>query len=442
MPFIWVGDAQSFVINGGGVFEPCLGNSTDGLACADDCSLDNYIKTIEVEADKTYRLRIIGGQELIGVNFAIQGHNLTVVEVEGTIVEPFEVANIDIMPAQRYSVLVTMNQEPANYWATTSVRYRSSGPMGYINIKYISAPDTNLTMDGPFPEHPLWNETGPTVELEKQLVTKSIDFYDDSDVLTADADSIRRIIIVGTQAKDDVLNMLRWAANNVTMTFSNPEPIVVSAFDAANADGAAPWPDTEIPGTIIVPDRPPTPWNYVEPVQDSVGEYNGDRGSSILKASEGEVIEIVMQNALALNGVAEMHSWHLHGHSFYVVGAGFGVYDEEKDVASYNLDNPVRRDTIGVLPLGWSAFRFRADNPGVWSYHCTQPAHLVMGMGFKLVTSPDALEPPPPGARACVMTSLNSDDASEEADTSCAPKSDAMKSSVLAGIVLGLYNLF
>ena len=134
-------------------------------------------------------------------------------------------------------------------------------------------------------------------------------------------------------------------------------PIILSAYDAAAADGAASWPDTEVPGTVVVPDRPPTPWNYSEPVQDSVGEYNGDRGPSYVPLTEGEVIELVLQNARALNGVAEMHSWHLHGHSFYVVGFGFGTFDEKTDPASYNLNNPVRRDTVSVLPLGWTAIR-------------------------------------------------------------------------------------
>ena len=48
-PFIWIGNANSFLINGGGIFTPCLGNDTEGLSCADDCSVDNYIKTIEME---------------------------------------------------------------------------------------------------------------------------------------------------------------------------------------------------------------------------------------------------------------------------------------------------------------------------------------------------------------------------------------------------------
>ena len=293
------------------------------------------------------------------MNFAIQDHKMTVVEVEGTIVVPYEVENLDIMPGQRYSVLVTADQESGNYWATTSVRYRSEAPMGYINFRYSDAAEGNLTFDGDLPSHPEWNDTQPTVDLESNLFTKTPSSFDDADILNATDDSIRRIVVVGTQAKDNVTGLLRWTANNVTMTMPN-EPMVTIAYDAVTADGAASWPDTELPNTIVVPENPPTSWNYSEPVQDSVGEYNGDRGPSYIALTEGEVVEVVLQNVLALNGVAEMHSWHLHGHSFYVVGAGFGSYDEETNPASYNLDNPVRRDTVTVLPFGWTAIRVSA----------------------------------------------------------------------------------
>lgn len=408
-PFIWIGNAQTFLINGGGVFQPCLGgDDADDLSCANDCSVDNYVKTIEVEAGKTYRLRIIAGTELVGVNFAIEGHSMTVVEVEGTIVEPYEVQNLDIMPAQRYSVLITADQDPANYWATTSVRYRSTAPTGYLNVRYKGAQEANLTLpdEGSLPSnHPDWEDTQPTIDLESNLFTKTPSFWDDNDVLSAAPQSVRRIVVVGTQATDEVLGgLIRWTANNVTMTMSR-SPILASAYDAAAADGALPWPDTDVPGMVVVPEAPLTPWNYTERVQDSVGTYNGERGPSYIPLTEGEVVEVVLQNALALNGAAEMHSWHLHGHKFYVVGSGFGTFDKGKDLEFYNLENPVHRDTVAVLPRGWTAIRFKANNPGAWAFHCTQPAHAVMGMGFTFVTSPDRVAPPPPAARSCLENS-------------------------------------
>merc|ERR1719183_2825003 len=376
-PFIWIGNPQSFLINGGGVYQPCL-EHTGQSSCADNCSEETYLKTIEVETGKTYRLRIIAGTELIGVNFAIQGHKMTVVEVEGALVEPYEIVNLDVMPAQRYSVLVKADQEAGDYWATTAVRYRDNGPMGYIRFKYKDSPVTSVSRiledDNSLPSHPAWNVTEPTVDLYSNLFTKNVSVYDDVDVLDAEETDIRRIIVVGTQANDEELGLLRWAMNNITMTMGK-EPIITSVYDAVNADGAANWPDLEVPGTVVVPDS--------------------------------EVVEVVLQNARALNGVAEMHSWHLHGHQFYVVGTGFGTFDETVDPESYNLVNPVKRDSASVLPLGWTAIRFKANNPGVWAFHCTQPSHAIMGMGFNFISSPDKLEPPPSAARSCLDNSLS-----------------------------------
>lgn len=406
VPFIWIGNAQSTLINGGGIYTPCLENK--GLSCAADCSvLKNYIKTTTVEDGKTYRLRIIGAQELIGLNFAIQGHTMTVVEVEGTIVEPYVVSSLDIMPAQRYSVLVTFNQGGGNYWATTGVRYREVGPTGYIMFKYSGAPDANMTLNaGDKPAHPVWNDQAPTLALEGNLFTKSPSSYTDADVLSADAASIRRIILVGNQLTDKSTGKLRWAMNNITY-MAGPSPLITVAYDGVTANGAAKWPGTVLPGSIRVPDLPPTPYNYTAPIQDSVGTFNGATGPSYIPLVEGEFVEVVLQNTLPINKKPDMHSWHLHGHSFWVVGWGYGNFNKNTDPASYNLVNPVRRDTVTLLPYGWTVIRFKAYNPGAWFFHCAQPAHAVMGMGVVLITSPDKMSLPPPGAYSCLESSLS-----------------------------------
>jgi hypothetical protein len=56
-----------------------------------------------------------------------------------------------------------------------------------------------------------------------------------------------------------------------------------------------------------------------------------------------------------------------------------------------------------------------------------------MGMGLRLVTSPDTLDPPPPGARSCAMTSLDPDDADEVKEPG--PSSDAL------GLRVGIQGL-
>jgi L-ascorbate oxidase len=418
-PFIWIGNAQSFLVNGLGRFEGCTGETPDTSICAADCTIENYVADIPVEAGKTYRLRIISAASLIGFNFAIANHTMTVVEADGTIVDPVEVANLDLTIGQRYSVLLKADQPAGSYWATTGVRHRNAGPTGYAYIKYgDSAPPT---MDQFLPDHPTWDDLLAGPEWDAKLFTKDPSAYDTSDVLSSTPD--RNLIVVGTQARRSSDNVLRWAMNNVTMQ-SPAVPVIVQLYDAVNAVGAAAWPDTVLPNMIVVPDKPPLTWDYSRKLQDEgVSIYNGENGVAIMKFVKGDVVELVLQNVLALNGVAEMHSWHLHGHSFWIVGQGVGTFDPETDPANYNLVNPVRRDTATLWPTGWTALRFKADNVGVWPFHCSQNAHSVMGMGFSVVISPDMLPLPPPHASNCIDTSLNIDDAkvcSLASDTSAA----------------------
>jgi L-ascorbate oxidase len=406
-PFIWIGNAQSFLINGLGRFEGCLGDTPNTSVCAEDCTIENYIASIDVEAGKTYRLRIINGASLIAINFAIANHTMMVVEADGTIVDPVEVSNLDLSVGQRYSVLLQADQPAASYWATTTVRLRSAGPMGYAYIKYgdSAAPTEQDTL----PDHPTFDDLLAGPEFDAKLFTKDPSAYASSDVLSAVPD--RELVMVGTQVRRSSDNLLRWAVNNVTMEFP-AEPLIAQVYSAVNEATAMSWPDTDLPNMHVVPDKPLSTWDYTRTLQDEgVSIFNGENGVAVLKFVEGDVVDLVLQNALALNGAAEIHSWHLHGHSFWIVGQGNGTFDSETDPASFNLVNPVRRDTASLWPYGWTALRFKADNVGVWPFHCAQNAHSVMGMGLTVVTSPDKLPLPPPHATNCLKTSLNVADA-------------------------------
>lgn len=145
-------------------------------------------------------------------------------------------------------------------------------------------------------------------------------------------------------------------------------PLIGLAYETSRQLG---WPTT-IEHTMELPTVPPFAWNYTSKVNETggPGKSLGYLAESVVPLKEGEVVEIVLQNARAINGVAEFHPWHIHGHSFWVVGEGQGIYSPETDVPNYNLVNPVLRDTVVVQPLGWVALRFVADNPGAWLFHC------------------------------------------------------------------------
>lgn len=77
-----------------------------------------------------------------------------------------------------------------------------------------------------------------------------------------------------------------------------------------------------------------------------------------------EEVEIVFQGTNTINA-SENHPMHLHGYSFYLVGSGFGNFDNVRDPQSYNLVDPPKMTTISVPMKGWAAIRFKASNPGM-----------------------------------------------------------------------------
>lgn len=48
----------------------------------------------------------------------------------------------------------------------------------------------------------------------------------------------------------------------------------------------------------------------------------------------------------------------------------------------YNLSRAVLRDTVEIPSRGYAVLRFRAENPGVWLFHCHILWHLVSGMAM------------------------------------------------------------
>jgi hypothetical protein len=104
-----------------------------------------------------------------------------------------------------------------------------------------------------------------------------------------------------------------------------------------------------------------------------------------------------------------------HGHHFYVLAVhqaefGWGSYDpfteeipahlrpdsepgkDDTDTAHspktafisglYGKSRVALRDTVNIPSRGYAVLRFRADNPGVWLFHCHIPWHLATGMAM------------------------------------------------------------
>ena len=98
----------------------------------------------------------------------------------------------------------------------------------------------------------------------------------------------------------------------------------------------------------------------------------------------GDVVQVVVANPQTYP-----HPMHLHGHRFQVLACGRGAWDGNAQTLP---PAPVQRDVVAVPPRGYAVLRFRADNPGVWSFHCHIDVHLAAGMAVTLVEDPAALQ--------------------------------------------------
>lgn len=52
----------------------------------------------------------------------------------------------------------------------------------------------------------------------------------------------------------------------------------------------------------------------------------------------------------------------------------------------------MKRDTILVMPNGNLVLRFRADNPGVWLFHCHLEWHVISGLSATMIEAPTEMQ--------------------------------------------------
>ncbi|KAK6231609.1 hypothetical protein SCA6_001682 [Theobroma cacao] len=127
------------------------------------------------------------------------------------------------------------------------------------------------------------------------------------------------------------------------------------------------------------PDRPPVQFNYTgAPLTANRGTSLGTRLS---KVAFNSTIELVLQDTNLLT--VESHPFHLHGFNIFIVGSGVGNFNLSKDPAKFNLVDPLERNTVRVPTGGWTAIRFKADNPGCNKQKLAQTSkHLCLELKY------------------------------------------------------------
>ncbi|PIM99649.1 Multicopper oxidase [Handroanthus impetiginosus] len=387
---------QEFLANGGdpNTSDAFLINGQPGDLYP--CSRQDTFK-MTVEFGKTYLLRVVNAVMNNIMFFKIANHNVTIVGSDASYTKQFNSDYIAISPGQTIDLLLEANQPPGRYYMAARV-YASGGNFDNTTttgiIEYIgnnTLPSTPL-----LPTLPAINNTLASFNFTRKLRSLADETFPVDVPLNIDTTlfftlSINLRPCVGNSCQGPFQERFLASMNNITLQL--PTIAILQAY-YNNISG--------VYGPSF-PDNPPFPFNYTAQFVPR-DLWRPENGTRVRVLEYNSTVEIVFQGTNMVAGID--HPMHLHGHSFYVVGSGLGNFNKDEDPKNYNLNDPPLMETIAVPVNGWTAIRFKANNPGVWFMHCHFERHVSWGMGMAFIVKngkgPNArMLPPPPDMPRC-----------------------------------------
>ncbi|KAK0542740.1 ferroxidase fet3 [Tilletia horrida] len=305
--------------------------------------------TLPFVPGKTYRLRIVNMAALAMFHFWIEGHDMRIIEVDGTDVQELPVEALTISVAQRYSVLVTARNSTTTAPAQNWLMHANMDPGMFDAV-----PDDlqlNITSTIGYPDA---TENGSDRPLLDEY-----SYFDDTQLVPVEVEgmadpNVEFDLNVSFDTYDNGQNYASF--NNITYV-SPKTPALFSAKSMASlASNKA----------IYGPSSNAHVFNSGDFVQVTV--YNWDAGT---------------------------HPFHLHGHKFQIVWKSQDITSDDPAINppfNPNQTNPIRRDTVTIPSMGFAVLRFRADNPGAWMFHCHIDWHLSSGLVAFFVEAPTEIQ--------------------------------------------------
>ncbi|KAJ2354539.1 ferroxidase fet3 [Coemansia erecta] len=315
-------------------FQPIVPYAIIGGKCTNS-------KVLYFSPGRTYRLRLLNIGSAFDFHFSISGHVMRIIEVDGVMVKERQSHGVTLGVGQRASVLVTaLNTTDANYefhadMYTDLIQMPRYNPLNFTGtVQY--APGARVHRD----------------TCGKWMCVNDLDLEPlDKEPL------LEPTTFVTLNAYSGVFSdqTFRHSFNNITYR----APGVPTVLTALTAGKQALNPQI----------------------------YGHQTNTYVLRHMD--VVQVTIANHDYYS-----HPFHLHGHVFQI--AETGNIRTQISKQPLDTDAPVRRDTIIVHGGHYAVLRFRADNPGVWLFHChiTNP-HDYLGLRMSFVEAPDMLPPVP-----------------------------------------------
>lgn len=309
---------------------------------------DSYNYSWDVKPDTTYFLRIVNVGRFVSQYLYMEDHDFEVVEIDGVWVESNTTSMIYITTAQRYGVLVKTKSDTSKNYAF----------MAGIDTDMLDTIPSTLSLN-----------TTNTISYSKDndaVESYTVDEYNYIDDFYLKPKSNTTLFddpdytITVDVAMDNLNDGVNYAFFN-NITYTKPKvPTLHTVLSAGNNS-------------------------------DNAIVYGTNTHSFVLQ--HNDVVDIVVNNF-----DTGKHPFHLHGHIFQVIER-YAPVDDDEDPVTYNVSDhaafpeyPMMRDTVYLNPQAYIVLRFKADNPGVWFFHCHIEWHLDQGLALVLVEAPELIQ--------------------------------------------------
>ncbi|KAJ7440900.1 laccase 1 [Mycena latifolia] len=279
------------------------------------------LAVLNVARGKRYRFRLVSMSCDPSWIFSIDGHPMTIIEVDGVNHQPLIVDSLEIFAGQRYSFILDANQPVSNYWVRAQPMLDGTPqPLANAILRYAGAkkiaPTTASNLTQPLVEtalHPLAATPVPGKHVPGGA-DMALTFLPGVDFTTF------KFTINGTA----------WASPNV--------PVLLQILSGAHT------------AQELIPQN------------------------SMFALPRNSSIEI----SIIGGAPGSPHPFHLHGHNFHVIrSAGNSTYNFDNPVIRDVV-------SAGSSPDDLVTFRFFTDNAGPWFLHCHIDWHLDAGMAVVL----------------------------------------------------------
>jgi FtsP/CotA-like multicopper oxidase with cupredoxin domain len=329
-----------------------------------------FLQSFAMEQNQNHRLRFINVGVFAEFQVQIDEHEFAVTEVDGTdVVGSVRYHRLNILPAQRYSIILTTNTTGADsFWLRArmvTTCFAEQPPEMEAEVRAIIQYTTSASGSSISPSTPSSKDWADIVELECR------------DLNTTDLHPV--VSMRAPQTLDATINLRsnfeirdwRLSRGFINETSWRPNlrsPSLYRAIAGLSTNNVS-FNAVSEGSTAFVNDK----------------AFNKNR-ELVYQTTGIQTLDIVISN---FDDGA--HPFHLHGYKFWVLASGVGYFDPAL-YSSIDLTNPLRRDTATIEAFGWVLLRFVADNPGMWAFHCHISWHSEAGLLMQFLTRSDGME--------------------------------------------------